>query len=60
MTLLGNVFENNLADDDGGATIWLNKPFIETFDSNEQEGGDTENDDVEPNPDSGSGDSTAD
>ena len=28
--LFGNVFENNVADDAGGATIWLNKPFIET------------------------------
>ena len=28
--LFGNVFENNVADDAGGSTIWLNKPFIET------------------------------
>ena len=28
MTLLQNRFDNNQADDEGGATIWLNKPFI--------------------------------
>ena len=40
--LVGNVFENNVADDAGGATIWLNKPFIETETSDEDGGTDAD------------------
>ena len=29
MRLEKNIFENNRAMDEGGATIYLNKPFIE-------------------------------